>query len=85
VDFVYLGAYDLSVQFGVPGEIHSPLVVSAIKSAVETCRKHECPVGLMTSDQKHMNDWAAEGVQVFLHGVDSGIIHKAFNSILHDN
>ncbi|HAO79372.1 MAG TPA: hypothetical protein DCQ92_10420 [Verrucomicrobia subdivision 3 bacterium] len=78
VDVVYLGAYDLSVQLGVPGDVESPVVISALESAVEICKAHHCAVGLMAGSATAVKRWANAGAQVFLHGVDGGILHKAF-------
>jgi 2-keto-3-deoxy-L-rhamnonate aldolase RhmA len=85
VDVIYLGAYDLSVQFGTPGDIASSPVISAMKSAIEICKSHGCAVGLMVNSRDQVKEWSALGVQVFLHGVDCGIIRKSFSSILNEN
>lgn len=78
VDVVYLGAYDLSVQLGAPGEIEAPQVTAALQAAIGICRAHQCAVGLMVSSVPAGKQWAGAGVQVFLHGVDGGILHRAF-------
>jgi 4-hydroxy-2-oxoheptanedioate aldolase len=77
VDIVYLGAYDLSVQLGTPGDIASAIVQDALKDAVAICRKHACAVGLMVGTVEDIKKWSQLGVQVLLHGVDAGIIRKA--------
>lgn len=78
VDVVYLGAYDLSVQLGTPGDVKSAVVMEALKSAVEICQAHQCPIGLMVGSSAACQSWAAAGVQIFLHGVDGGILNEAF-------
>jgi len=78
VDVVYLGAYDLAVQLGALGDVESPIVLEALQSAVRTCQAGQCAVGLMASSVNAEKSWAAAGAQVFLHGVDSGILLKAF-------
>jgi 2-keto-3-deoxy-L-rhamnonate aldolase RhmA len=78
VDVVYLGAYDLSVQLGVPGDVESPVVMAALEAAVEVCQAHQCAVGLMAGSDTAVKRWVSAGTQVFLHGVDGGILHKAF-------
>jgi len=77
VDVVYLGAYDLSFHLGTPGDISSPIVQDALKDAIAVCRKHACAVGLMVSTLEDIKKWSQLGVQVFLRGVDAGIIRKA--------
>ena len=79
VDVVYFGAYDLSVQLGTPGDIQSPTVVSALESATKICREHDCAVGLMVNSDDAVKRWRDIGAQIFLHGVDGGILHKAFS------
>jgi 4-hydroxy-2-oxoheptanedioate aldolase len=78
VDVVYLGAYDLSVQLGTPGDIASQAVMAALESSIGICRAHGCAVGLMADSAAAVKYWAGLGVQVFLHGVDGGILQKAF-------
>ena len=78
VDVVYLGAYDLSVQLGVPGDVEGPVVMAALESAVEICKSQKCAVGLMAGSVTAVKRWTDAGVQVFLHGVDGGMLHKAF-------
>lgn len=78
VDVVYLGAYDLSVQLGTPGEIESPVVLKALEAAIATCLDYRCAVGLMAGNSAALRKWSQAGVAVFLHGVDGGILRNAF-------
>jgi len=77
VDAIYLGAYDLSVQLGTPGNISSTIVQQVLIDAVATCRKYDCAVGLMVSTLDEIKKWSPLGVQIYLHGVDAGIIRQA--------
>jgi len=85
VDVVYLGAYDLSVQLGTPGDINSAIVQNSLAKAVAICRKHKCATGLMIGSATDIKKWSQLGVQIFLHGVDAGIIRKAFEIMKHEN
>lgn len=78
VDVVYLGAYDLSVHLGAPGEIDSPVVKDALRAAIATCRRQQCAVGVMAGSSAAVQSWGEAGVRLFLHGVDGGILHQAF-------
>lgn len=80
IDIFYLGAYDLSVHLGVPGQVQHPTVVSAMEKALDTCKKAKRPVGLMIKDRKDFESWREKGVQIFLHGVDAGMIAKGFRA-----
>ena len=81
VDAIYLGAYDLSVQLGTPGQIESPVVLAALEQAVATCREAGRPVSLMVNSRAALDRWTAAGVRVFLHGVDGGNLFRAVSSI----
>ena len=81
VNIVYLGAYDLSVHLGSPGDIKSEVVVSALKEAVCLCRDNECHVGLMIDSKEAADEWEKLGVKVLLRGVDAGLIRKAVDVI----
>jgi 2-keto-3-deoxy-L-rhamnonate aldolase RhmA len=46
VDGVFIGPYDLSGSYGIPGKISDPIVDSACEKVVESCKKSRKPVGL---------------------------------------
>lgn len=81
VNIVYLGAYDLSVHLGTPGDVKSEVVVSALKEAVQVCRGNKCHIGLMIDSREAADDWERLGVKVLLRGVDAGLIRKALDVI----
>lgn len=79
VDVVYLGAYDLSVQLGTPGNVESPVVLAALESAIGICKAHGRAIGLMSTSSEATRRWETLGVQVCLHGVDGGLLRRAFS------
>lgn len=81
INIIYLGAYDLSVHLGTPGDVKSEVVVSALKEAVYVCRGNKCHVGLMIDSREAADEWEKLGVKVLLRGVDAGLIRKAVDVI----
>lgn len=77
VDIVYLGAYDLSVQLGCPGEMTNPRLLGTLRQAIEVCNKYGKAVGLMAMTAESVAKWASDGATVFIQGVDGGILSNA--------
>lgn len=46
VDGVFIGPYDLSGSYGIPGQTQSPIVVNAQRQVVEACRRSGKSAGL---------------------------------------
>ena len=80
VDFVYFGAYDLSVEEGVPGDIFAPGVVDHLRYLTEICKNKEVQIMSLYRDLKELNTLRSLGVDVYIAGVDTGHIANHFTS-----
>ena len=46
VDGVFIGPYDMTGSYGVPGKVTDPLIMKARDKVLEACRRHEIAAGL---------------------------------------
>jgi 4-hydroxy-2-oxoheptanedioate aldolase len=63
---VLIGEGDLSQELGVPRQYNHPTVVSAMQRIVETCRKHNVPVGHPHVDAANVERILAEGYRFLM-------------------
>jgi len=85
VDFIYIGAYDLSQAFGHPGCVDHP----AVKKALETCVKKIRARGLaaggyVAKDEKDMQWMCAMGMQVITLLPDCTVLFHAYEKLCMD-
>ena len=46
VDGIFIGPYDLTGSYGVPGKVTDPLIMEAREKVLKACRRHEKAAGL---------------------------------------
>jgi 2-dehydro-3-deoxyglucarate aldolase len=46
VDGIFIGPYDLTGSYGVPGKVTNPLIMEAREKVLKACRRHEKAAGL---------------------------------------
>ncbi len=76
-DVVFLGPNGLSQSLGMPGQMHHPEVVAAMKDAVERIRKAGKAAGVFAKDTDDARRWADLGVQYVSISMDLGIFLEA--------
>lgn len=81
LDLVYLGAYDLSVALGCPGDMKNPKLLSIVESAVVKIRKANRIAGVMVQDPNDVAKYYQLGANFIVLGVDSFLIGKSFMSL----
>jgi len=81
IDILFIGPYDLSQSFGLPGQISHPTVVTAMKNIVERARKHNVITGVFADTPEMLAVWRDSGVRYLSYSVDVGIFHDACASI----
>ncbi|MDD5129555.1 MAG: aldolase/citrate lyase family protein [Candidatus Omnitrophica bacterium] len=84
LDLVYIGAYDISVALGVPGEISNPKVVKIIKECVKKIRAHKKAAGALFHSEQELRLFKSIGIQFLCYRVDSDILYSAFNTIVNN-
>lgn len=62
--FIMIGPADLSVSLGHPLEFDNPKVASAIDGIKQACKKHDVPIGMITSSKEETKEAVADGVQL---------------------
>lgn len=82
IDVIFLGPYDLSQSFGIPGQVHDPRVVKGMEKAVVTIREAGKAAGTFAADVETAKRWIDAGVQYVSIGVDVGIFANACRDIV---
>jgi 4-hydroxy-2-oxoheptanedioate aldolase len=63
---VLIGEGDLSQELGVPREYEHPTVIEAMNRIVETCKKHNVPVGHPHVDANNVERVLAQGYRILM-------------------
>lgn len=82
IDGVFLGPYDLSVDLGVPGDIHHPKVVAEIEQALATLQQNKCNAGIFARDAASALPWANKGMSFIVVGFDWSLLQTAWSQIV---
>ena len=82
IDVIFLGPYDLSQSYGIPGQVNDPRVVKGMEEAVEKIRAAGKAVGTFAADAPTAQRWIDVGVQYLSVGVDVGIFANACNALV---
>jgi 4-hydroxy-2-oxoheptanedioate aldolase len=82
IDIIFLGPYDLSQSFGIPGQVNDPRVVNGMKDAVVKIRAAGKAAGTFAGDTDTAKRWIDLGVQYMSLGVDVGMFADACRSTL---
>ncbi len=77
IDVIFLGPYDLSQSFGIPGQVNDPRVVKGMEEATAKIRAAGKAAGTFAADAETAKRWLALGVQYMSLGVDVGIFARA--------
>lgn len=82
IDVVFLGPYDLSQSFGIPGQVNDPRVVQGMEAAVVKIRAAGKAAGTFAADADTAKRWMGAGVQYLSLGVDVGIFAAACRGLV---
>lgn len=85
VDIIYVGAYDLSIALGIPGDTKNKMIVEMLKDIVKKAKKKNKIVGYMFHDQDEYLFLKQLGVQFLCYRVDTAVILDAFKKITNFN
>ncbi len=77
IDVVFLGPYDLSQSFGIPGQVNDRRVISGMEEAARKIRAAGKWAGTFAGDAATAKRWIETGVQYISLGVDVGIFAAA--------
>jgi len=83
LDIIYFGAYDLSQELGVPGEVRNKKVVSVIESAVhKVVSAGKCAGGFVPQSKDDVKWLLDMGIKFITYNVDSNILYSSVNDIV---
>ncbi len=82
IDVIFLGPYDLSQSYGIPGQVNDPRVVKGMEQAVTKIRAAGKAVGTFAADAETARRWMDLGVQYISLGVDVGIFANACRALV---
>jgi len=82
IDVIFLGPYDLSQSFGIPGQINDPRVVKGMEEATIKIRAAGKWAGTFAGDAETAKRWIKVGVQYISLSVDVGIFAHACRSLV---
>lgn len=77
IDVIFLGPYDLSQSFGIPGQVNDPRVVKGMEEANTKIRAAGKWTGTFAADVPTAHRWAGLGIQYMSMNVDVGIFARA--------
>lgn len=82
LDILFIGPYDLSQSFGIPGQISHPLVIEAIRKIVEQAKQMGVITGVFCDTFEAAALWHKVGIQYLSYSVDMGIFTEACKVIV---
>jgi 2-keto-3-deoxy-L-rhamnonate aldolase RhmA len=82
IDAVFIGPYDLSASFGMPGDISHPEVQQAIDAVKHQCDKVGIPAGIFTTDSRAARQYIEDGFRLIALGLDSIYLWSAAKAAL---
>jgi 4-hydroxy-2-oxoheptanedioate aldolase len=83
LDIIYFGAYDLSQDLGVPGEVRNKKVVSVIESAVnKAVSVGKCAGGFVPQSKDDVKWLLDMGIKFITYNVDSDILYRPVNDVV---
>jgi 4-hydroxy-2-oxoheptanedioate aldolase len=82
LDLVYLGAYDLSVALGIPGDVNNPKIKEMQKFCTEKAREKNKAAGGIFHSETDLAYFKKIGVQFLCYKVDTSIIYDEISSML---
>ncbi len=82
IDVIFIGPYDLSQSLGVPGDITSPIVTSAIERVVHKGKEVATAIGCFTDTVENMHWLKSLGVKYIAYSVDINIFAEGCRSIV---
>lgn len=84
IDIIFYGTFDLSKDFGCPGDTNNKEIWAAINESNKYFLSKNKITGTIATNNKDLETHIALGMKYHLYKVDCGIISDAFNQIKND-
>lgn len=81
IDVIYVGAYDLSVALGIPGDTKNITIVNTLKDISKKAKEKNKIVGYMFHDKDEYKLLKRLGIQFLCYKVDTTVILDTFRNI----
>ncbi len=83
VDVLFVGPFDLSVSYGVPGELDHHRMQAAIDEVAGICRKAGKHAGILAGTPERAYDLIQRGYRYIVYGSDLGLMAQGTSQALH--
>jgi 4-hydroxy-2-oxoheptanedioate aldolase len=84
LEIVYLGAYDMSVALGKPGDMKNPELVKFMELSIDKILKAKKIAGVMAQSVESIKHYRELGACFIVTGVDSFLIGNKFSTLKDD-
>ncbi len=81
LDLVYIGAYDLSVALGIPGDTQNPKIIKIMEECTKKIRGKGKMTGGLFHNFEELKVLKSIGMQFLCYRVDSSVLFNAFHSV----
>lgn len=82
VDVVFVGPYDLSQSFGIPGQIYHPVMVEAVAQALDSAKRGGKPAGIFAGSVEEAKARIEQGFTYIACSTDTFIFAEACRNIV---
>jgi 4-hydroxy-2-oxoheptanedioate aldolase len=82
VDVIFVGPYDLSQSFGIPGQIYHPVMVDAVASALAAAKRAGKPAGIFVGSVEEAKARIEQGFSYIAYSTDSLVFAEVCRNIV---
>ncbi len=82
LDGLFIGPNDLSIDFGNPGEFHTPEMESAVRTIISVSREAGKLSGVISSDMAYLKWCRSEGMRLFSCNSEVGLLVQRVKSMM---
>ena len=77
VDALFVGPYDLSMSYGVPGRVDDPRVRDGIAAVLDACQESGRAPGIFGIEADTVRKYMAQGFRLVCVGMDALFLNQA--------
>lgn len=82
VDVIFVGPYDLSQSFGIPGQIYHPVMVDAVAKALAAAKRAGKPAGIFVGSVEEAKARIEQGFTYIAYSTDSLVFAEVCRNIV---
>lgn len=82
IDALFLGPYDLSASYGMPGKVDHPLVRDAVNRFLSSCQRTHMPCGTFVADNATARQSLAHGFSLLAVGIDAPLLRASIKAAI---